>query len=83
MTLSAWLLSEEESLRKDPYQRNKNAVVAYSLLPIFESELAGWDAIRRLPDSSGTFKNYLLDWHSQVALTDKPFVKRIIQLFEE
>ena len=40
-TLSAWLLSEEESLRQDRYQRERNAVVAYSLLPIFESEPSG------------------------------------------
>ena len=33
MTLPNWLLLEEESLRQDPYQRAKNAVVAYSLLP--------------------------------------------------
>lgn len=83
ITLSAWLLSEEEGLRKDPYQRCKNAVVAYSLLPIFESDPTGWNAIRRLPDSSALFKDYLSDWHSQVEPIDKPFVNCIIQLFEE
>ena len=34
-TLAAWLSSEEEDLRRDCLQRDKNAVVAYSLLPIF------------------------------------------------
>ena len=79
-TLPAWLLSEEESLRQDRYQRAKNAVVAYSLLPIFESEPTGWNAIRSLPDSSAMFKEYLHDWHSQVESIDKPFVNWIIQL---
>ena len=83
ITLSAWLLSEEEALRKDPYQRCKNAVVAYSLLPIFESDPTGWNAIRKLPDSSALFKDYLSNWHSQVEPIDKPFVNCIIQLFEE
>ena len=83
LTLSAWLLSEEESLRKDCYQRDKNAVVAYSLLPILESEPAGWNAVRKLPDSSAMFRDYLLDWHSQIEPIDKPFVNRIIQHFEE
>ena len=82
-TLSAWLLSEEEALRKDPYQRCKNAVVAYSLLPIFESDPTGWNAIQWLPDSSALFKDYLSNWHSQVEPIDKPFVNCIIQLFEE
>ena len=74
MTLSTWLRSEEESLRQDRYQRDKNAVVAYSLLPIFETEPVGWNAIRRLPDSTATFQDYLLEWHRQVEPSDKPFV---------
>ena len=82
MTLSGWLLSEEESLRKDCNQRDKNAVVAYSILPILESEPAGWNAVRGLPNSSAMFKDYLLDWHSQVEPVDKPFVNRVIQLLE-
>ena len=47
MTLSTWLQSEEEGLRQDRYLRDKNALVAYSLLPIFESDPAGWNFIRR------------------------------------
>ena len=82
-TLSTLLSLEEEELRKDPYQREKNAMVAYSLLPIFESSPAGWNAIRRLPDSSAMFRDYLLEWHTQVEPADKPFVKRIIQLVDE
>ena len=83
MTLSAWLLSEEESLRRDCELRDKNAIVAYSLLPIFEGDPAGWNAIRKLPNSSGMFKDYLRDWHSLVELTEKSFVNRIIRLFEQ
>ena len=83
MTLSTWLRSEEESLRQDRYQRDKNAVVAYSLLPIFETEPVGWNAIRRLPDSSAMFKDYLLEWQSQVESLDNPFVERIVWLFED
>ena len=81
--LATWLSSEEDALREDRYLRDKNAVVAYSLLPIFESEPTGWNAVRRLPDSVAMFKDYLLDWHSQVAPVDKPFVNRIIQLFNK
>ena len=82
-TLSDWLLSEEESLRQDRYQRDKNAVVAYTLLPIFESEPAGWNAIRRLPNSSAMFEDYLREWHLLVEPLDRPFVKRILGLFED
>ena len=83
MTLSTWLASEEESLRADPYQRDKNSVVSYSLLPLFESEPTGWNAIRHLPNSSGVLSDYLRDWQSQVELIDKPFVSRLIHLFQK
>lgn len=81
VTLSTWLLSEEESLREDCQQRDKNAVVAYSLLPIFESEPAVWNAIRRLPHSSSVFREYMLEWHTLVGHEDKPHVKRMIDAF--
>ena len=94
MSLPTWLLLEEKALRRDTAValasntrisdelRHKYAIVAYSLLPIFESEPAGWNAVRRLPSSSAMLKDYLRDWHSQVRSIDKPFVNRIIQRFE-
>ena len=81
MTLSEWLLSKEGSLREDCKQRDKNAVVAYSLLPIFESEPAVWNAIRRLPHSSAMFREYMLEWHAWVEPAEKPLVKRILDAF--
>ena len=81
MTLSTWLLSEEEDLRQDCRQRDKNAVVAYSLLPIFESEPTAWNAIRRLPDSSAMFREYMFEWHTWVEPAEKPLVKRLLDAF--
>ena len=81
MPLSKWLQSEEEDLRENCLQRDKNAVVAYSILPIFESELAVWNTIRRLPHSSAMFREYMLEWHSWVEPADKPLVKRILDAF--
>ena len=82
MTLSTWLQSEEEGLRQDRYLRDKNALVAYSLLLTFESDPTGWNAVSRLPDSSATLKRYLLEWHASVESADKPFVKRILEAFQ-
>ena len=82
-TLATWLSSEEDALRENRYLRDKNAVVAYSLLPIFESNSSGWNAIRSLPASPAMLRDYLREWHSQVEPIDKPFVTRIIQHFEE
>ena len=49
VSLHEWFLSNEETLRRDPHQRDKNAVVAYNWLPIFEIYPALWNAARCLP----------------------------------
>ena len=77
VTLQAWLPSREEQLRQNPYQRSMNEVVAYALLPIFESEPTGWNAIGRFPSSSSGLADYLSDWYSAVDAADRPFVARL------
>ena len=81
MSLRHWLSVHEEQLRSDPYLRDLNAVVAYQLLPIFEAEPTGWNAVRNMPSSSGYLVEYLADWRASVASADKPFVKRLIEAF--
>ena len=34
LTLANWLTMHEEEIRRDPYIRDKNAIVAYRLLPV-------------------------------------------------
>ncbi len=81
VTLQTWLSSREETLRQDPYQRSMNELVAYALLPIFESEPTGWNAVGKLPPSVANFTDYLSDWHSSVDPVDKPFVARLSEVF--
>lgn len=83
MTLASWLATEEDNLREDSEQRDKNAIVAYELLPFFESEPTGWNAVRRLPTSSSSLKDYLNEWTSIVEQHDQGFVHRIIEHFSE
>ena len=82
MTLPDWLSSHEESLREKKDQRNKNAVVAYSLLSLFENYPAGWNAIRSLPDCSGSLKEYFAVWHSCADAADKDFIARLSNVFD-
>ena len=81
-TLATWLPKHETELRQDPYIRDKNAIVAYQLLPLFEEEPSGWNAVRSLPSSTGILTEYLADWHECVQSTDKPFVERVIGAFQ-
>ena len=76
----ASLRTEFGEFSKD--DRDKVAVVSHALLPIFESEPAGWNAVRNVPVTKGPLTEYLVDWHAQVELADKPFVKRILDAFE-
>ena len=82
VTLQAWLSSHEEMLRRDRYQREKNALVAYALLPVFESDPTGWNAIQSLPDSEGCLVEYFVDWHSCADPADKDFIARLSNVFD-
>ena len=85
MSLQIWLLYNEDMSRTSNYQtdveRNKQALVADQLLPLFEKKTTGWNAIRNLPISNGYLKDYLMDWYSSVDEEDKQFVKRISEVF--
>ena len=79
-TLLDWLSSHESGLRNDRYQRDKNDLVAYALLPVFEGFPAGWNAIRKFPSSSRELKCYLTDWASAADPDDVPFVVRLADM---
>ena len=81
LTLATWLQMHENELRQDRYLRDKNAIVAYQILPLFEADPSGWNAVRNLPDSEGFLMEYLADWHKRVEPEDKPFVNRLIGAF--
>ena len=75
---AAWLLAEETELRKDPYQREKNKIVACRLLGLFEECPHGWNGIRALPTSSATMLDYLKEWYATAPPDDRPFIDRVI-----
>ena len=82
LTLATWLPMHEKELRQDPYLRDKNGIVAYQILPLFEAYPSGWNAVRSLPNSTGPISEYLADWHERVSPQDKPFVQRLIGAFQ-
>lgn len=86
MTLHNWLSLREDELRENPVaeqkQRDNQALVAYQLLPLFEKTPNGWNAIRKLPNSSDRFADYLIAWYWAVDPNDKVFVARIAEEFD-
>ena len=80
-TPADFLAEQEASLREHCYQRDKNGLIANLMLPIFEVEPRGWNAVNRLPPSSAPFLSYLIEWEQRVEGPDQAFVKRIQRLF--
>ena len=73
----AWLSEHEVRLRADSCIRDKNGVVAIKLLPNFEREPSGWNAVRLLPATTGNIQEYVESWRSSVDARDRGFVEGI------
>lgn len=86
VTLNSWLLDNESMMRTADYrekkQRLNQALIAYELLPIFETNPKGWNAIREFPTSKEFLNEYLRQWYLLVDLEDRSFVEIILQLFD-
>lgn len=84
--LAVWLASNEEQLRRDPYQRKKNELVAALLLPLFERDPENWSSLGYLNLDSGDAENslraYLLNWYENSPAAHKDFIADVLGLFE-
>lgn len=84
--LAAWLGSHEERLRHDPYQREKNQVVANLLLPLFERNPENWDALSYLnldpADARNSLRQYLRNWYDNAPARHKTFIAGVLDLLE-
>ena len=85
MSLHSWLSLHEKVLRVTPInekeQRNNQTLVASHLLPIFEKTPNGWNAIRKLPNSTEALSDYFVAWYSEGNSEDKGFVARLAGTF--
>lgn len=95
LTLSEWLSTSESGLRQGPRQqvseqwdteqRDKMAVVAYALLPLFENNPAAWNSIQRLPAGPNSMTDsptrvYLRSWRAAADPRDQHVVDQVMQL---
>jgi hypothetical protein len=83
-SLTRWLAQNEEKLRKDPYLRDKNEVIANLLLPLFEQDPENWDAVRYLnldpADARNSLKQYLHNWYANAPQTHRQFIAHVLGL---
>lgn len=83
LSFREWFAQNKESLRNNPYLREKNELVAAILLPLFEARPELWRSIAYLnPKQTSArkpFAQYLADWQS--ASPDKTLAVQILELF--
>lgn len=83
--IARWYHENRESLRGDPYQREKNEVLAGALLPLFEQAPERWRAIAHLnadPASAGKeFAAFLGDWYLACPPPQRELVQQTMALF--
>lgn len=82
--LGTWLQENGERLRRDPYLRNENEVVANLLLPLFQENPQNWEALNYLnldpSDARNSLGEYLSHWYENAPLEHKEFVGGVLAL---
>lgn len=85
-TLAAWYRKNSETLRKSPYQRDKNGIVATAILALLEAHPEHWKAINFLNAATTSrprsFREYLGDWRRRTPARHRRLVTTIAKLFE-
>jgi len=84
--LAAWLRDNEERLRHDPYQRQKNEVVANLLLPLFEANPEHWDTLVYLnldpDDARNSLQDYLRNWYNNAPAEHRNFIADVLAVLQ-
>lgn len=83
--LAVWLDDNEELLRHDPYQRQKNEVVANLLLPLFATDPENWAMLSYLnrdpADARSNLRDYLHHWYLNAPPEHRTFIADILAMF--
>ncbi len=85
LSMSAWFAQNEDQLRREPYLRELNELVAAQILPLFERNPELWRALAYLNVSAAPahsqFYDYLALWRAAAPQEFKPFVAELESLF--
>jgi hypothetical protein len=80
-----WFRANEPALRQDSIRRDRNAIVAAQLLPIFEREPRGWGALaflNRAPNPNQSLSQHFMDWRSRCPRAFQRFVAKVAAVFD-
>lgn len=83
----AWFQTEEPELRKRSTQREKNTLIAMQLLPLFEAEPGGWEAVTHFNlgshDRAMPLPQFLREWRNRCPPDLRPFIEKLAAIFGE
>lgn len=81
----AWFQKNHGALRQNPTMRDRNTIIATQLLPLFEAEPRGWEALtflnRGASDANQSLARHLAEWRSQCPSDLRPFVSKLGAVF--
>jgi len=82
---SIWFRENQSVLRRSPTERSRNTIIATQLLPIFEAEPRGWEALAFLNSASinpkSSLAQYLAQWRSRCPQGLRSFVTKVESVF--
>ncbi len=84
-TFSAWFATNEAGLRANGAMRAKNVIVARQMLPLFEADPSGWNAVSYLNlgkrDVKKPLAQYFDEWRTAAPPAQSALIGRIAALF--
>jgi hypothetical protein len=82
---ATWFRKNEPLLRENSEMHEQNTIIARELLPIFEAEPWGWEAVtflnRGLLDPQESLRRRFAEWRSHCPRKFRPFVSKLAALF--
>jgi hypothetical protein len=80
-----WFRKNEPLLRQNSEMHDRNTIIARELLPIFEAEPQGWEALtflnRGLSDPYESLAERFAEWRSHTPAKFRPFVTKLFAIF--
>jgi len=80
-----WFRENQTALRQNAAIRERNTIIAIQLLPIFEAEPRGWEAVgflnRDSPNPNKSLTQHFAEWRSQCPQDLHPFITRLAAVF--
>jgi hypothetical protein len=82
---SVWFQEHQAALRRNPAIRDWNTIIAIQLLPLFEADPRGWEAVtflnHGLHTTNDSLSKHLVQWRSQCPPDLRPFVAKLAARF--